>query len=53
MAVLVLFEYYSRVLFEHPGCCSGKQSTIGTLGRLFYYRRVLQEHWRGCAGIAE
>ena len=49
--------WYSRVLFEHPGCCSGKQSTIGStiraLRKLCCYKRVLQGHWRGCVGTAE
>ena len=26
--------------------------TLGALVRLWWYRRVLQEHWLGCAGMA-
>ena len=28
-------------------------STIGALGRLCWHRRVLKEHWEGCAGTME
>ena len=30
-----------------------QKSIIRALGRLFYYRRVLLDHWKGCAGTEE
>ena len=39
--------WYSRILY-----CIGTAETVGALGRLGWYRRVLK-HSGGCAGTAE
>ena len=44
----------SRVLKEHSGDCVGTEEYYKSTGEaVFLKKRVLQEHWRGCADTAE
>ena len=45
----------SRVLKEHSGDCAGTEEYYKSTGEAVFLKKkkVIQEHWRGCAGTAE